>query len=451
MDEPHYTTASDARRERASARPHESLGPHYAAGEPVSGVFAVRCAGIADARGTLEASDSLLVQTTGRFARRILAVGTTDELRTHPAWGSARKIDLPGRVVAPALTNAHTHLDLTHIGPQPMGEGGFAPWIDMVRRGRLAEDADIAESVRQGVGLLLRGGTLAVGDIAGSVGGAPSLAPAQVLDEGGLAGVSYLEFFALSPDGAPGLDRALERAGQFQPASNIRLGLEPHAPYSASPGAYGRARESGLPLCTHLAESLAERELVAGGAGPIADMLAGLGLWTGTVSAQFGGGRSPVAHLDGLLEGVLAVHLNDLSDEDIAVLARGGARAAYCPRASTYFGAPDAFGPHRYRDLLAAGVPVALGTDSVVNLPPDAVAARGISVLDEARLLLERDGVSAALLLEMLYRHCPEALGLAPPMLEPGGEVLGLISVASGNGEDPARGLLASTGPISFL
>ncbi|MEO1279625.1 MAG: hypothetical protein AAFV77_11775, partial [Planctomycetota bacterium] len=24
-------------------------------------------------------------------------------------------------------------MDLTHIGPQPMGEGGFAAWIDMVR------------------------------------------------------------------------------------------------------------------------------------------------------------------------------------------------------------------------------------------------------------------------------------------------------------------------------
>lgn len=380
-----------------------------------------------------------------------MAVGTTDEVRTHPAWGPARKIDLPGRVVAPALTNAHAHLDLTHIGPQPIGEGGFAAWIDMVRRGRLTEDADIAESVRRGVGLLLRGGTLAVGDIAGSVGGAPSLAPARVLDEAGLAGISSLEFFALSPDGSPGLDRALERAGQFQPASAIRLGLEPHAPYSASPGAYRRARESGLPICTHLAESLAERELVANGSGPIADMLSGLGLWTPAVSAQFGHGRSPVAHLDGLLEGVLAVHLNDLNDEDIASLARSGARAAYCPRASTYFGAPETFGPHRYRDLLAAGVPVALGTDSVINLPPDGVATRGICVLDEARMLLERDGAPAGLLLEMLYRHAPGSVGLGPSVVEAGAVLAGVICVAADGQGDPAHGLLASTGPISFL
>lgn len=379
----------------------------------------------------------------------MLAIGTLAEVSAHPAYASAERVDLPDRVVAPALVNAHAHLDLTHIGPQPMGEGGFAGWIDMVRRGRHAGDADIASSVREGVELLLRGGTAAVGDIAGSVGGVASLAPARVLDGVAMAGVSYLEFFALSPDGSPGLDAAMERAGGFQPV-HLRLGLEPHAPYSASLGAYRRAIATGMPVCTHLAESLAERELVAAGGGPIADMLGGLGLWTDAVAGQFGAGRSPVGHLDGVLEGVLAVHLNDLSDGDIQSLAGSGARAAFCPRASAYFGAPEHFGPHRYRDLLAAGVPVALGTDSVVNLPLEAVAARGICVLDEALLLHERDGVDPDVLLVMLYKHGPECLGLPEQMLAPGREVLGLISVERGLGE-AGRVLVVSQGEISFL
>ena len=380
-------------------------------------------------------------------------MGRPSEVRPHPASASAQRVDLPGKVVAPALANAHTHLDLTHIGPRPIGPGGFAAWIDMVRRERLAEDDAIAASVRQGVGLLHRGGTLTVGDIAGSVNGAPSLAPARVLEEAGVRGVSYLEFFGLSPDGSPGLDRALERASASA-TSNVRLGLEPHAPYSASPGAYRRARETGMPLCTHLAESVAERELVAGGTGPIAQMLDGLGLWTEGVAAQFGKGQSPVEHLGDLLAGVLAVHLNDLSDQDISLLAEVGARVVYCPRASAYFGAPGAFGPHRYGDLLAAGVPVALGTDSVINLPPDAVSDRGICVLDEARLLLERDGAQPGRLLAMLYRYAPEALGLAPMLVEAGADLPGLICVNAADPDpepDPARSLLASVGPISFL
>lgn len=381
----------------------------------------------------------------------MLAIGSADEVRTHPAWASATHLELPGTVLAPALVNAHTHLDLTHIGPKPFGDGGFSAWIDMVRTGRHAMDDAIAESTRQGVAMLHKGGTVAVGDIAGSVMGAPSLAPARVLDEASFRGVSFLEFFALSPDGSPGLDRALERAAGFEPV-NIRLGLEPHAPYSASPGAYRRARETGLPICTHLAESLAERDLVARGKGPIREMLAGLGHWSETIAGQFGRGRSPVTHLDELLAGVLAVHLNDLNDTDIERLASTGARAVYCPRASAYFGADAAFGSHRYRDLLAAGVPVALGTDSVINLPPDSVDTRGICVLDEARLLLERDGTEPGVLLEMLYTHGPVAVGLAAGafLMDTGSELAGLIAVVSADA-DPARGLVASTGPISFL
>lgn len=427
------------------------MASHYAARGASSGLFALRCAGFADARGTIPATDSLLAQTTGPSTRKILAIGTAAEVQTHPAWAYADKIDLPGHVVAPALANAHAHLDLTHIGPQPIGPGGFAAWIDMVRRERLTADADIEKSVLEGVRLLHLGGTLAVGDIAGSVAGTPSLAPARVLDGAGIAGVSFLEFFALSPDGSPGLDRALQQAAAFTPR-NIRLGLEPHAPYSASPGAYEGARASGLPICTHLAESPAERELVAQARGPIRDMLTGLGLWNEAVAAHYGRGRSPVEHLSGLLGGVLAVHVNDLSDSDIELLRKAGARVAYCPRASDYFGALDAFGPHRYRDLLEAGVPVALGTDSVINLLPGDVAERGICVLDEARHLSQRDGTDAPLLLDMLYYHTPAALGL--PLgafrLDAGATVLGLLAVRTTR-TDPALGLLASQGPIRLL
>ncbi len=372
-------------------------------------------------------------------------------MRTHPAWANATRLDLPGRVVAPALVNAHTHLDLTHIGPRPFGDGGFSAWIDMVRSGRLVEDDAIAESTRQGVAMLHKGGTVAVGDIVGTVNGAPSLAPVRVLDGAGVLGTAFLEFFALSEDGSPGVDLALERAGDIQPQT-IGLGLQPHAPYSASPRAYRRARERGLPMCTHLAESMAERQVVAEGAGPMRDMLAGWGLWTDGVAALFGQGRSPVRHLADYLECLLVVHLNDLSDADIELLANAGSRVAYCPRSSAYFGADAVFGPHRYRDLLAAGVPVALGTDSVINLPQNSVDTRGICVLDEARLLLERDGTEPGVLLEMLYAHGPAAVGLPSGAfrMDAGAELAGLIAVEAGDA-DQARGLVASVGPISFL
>lgn len=379
----------------------------------------------------------------------MLAIGTQDDVRAHPAWAAAEHLEMPDRVVAPALVNAHAHLDLTHIGPQPMGEGGFAAWIDMVRRGRLAEDAAIAASVRTGVDMLLVGGTAAVGDIAGSVNGAPAIAPARILDEAGMEGVSYLEFFGLSADGSPGVDAALERAAGLAP-DVVRVGLSPHAPYSVSLVGYARAREAGLPICTHLAESPSERAMIGEATGPIRHFLEGLGQWTAEIAAQFGSGKSPVRFTAPVLDGVLTVHLNDLDEADIECLARAGARAAYCPRASTYFGAPEAFGPHRYRDLLAAGVPVALGTDSVINLSASDVESRGICVLDEARLLHRRDGADAAVLLEMLYTHCPAVLGLPEQVLQPDRDVLGLIAVEIDQG-DAGLGLVTSRGSISFL
>jgi cytosine/adenosine deaminase-related metal-dependent hydrolase len=182
------------------------------------------------------------------------------------------------------------------------------------------------------------------------------------------------------------------------------------------------------------------------------DMLAGWGLWTDAVAALFGQGHSPVRHLMDDLEGMLVVHLNDLGDADIELLAKAGSRVAYCPRSSAYFGADAVFGPHRYRDLLAAGVPVALGTDSVINLPPGSVATRGICVLDEARLLLDRDGTEPQVLLEMLYAHGPASVGLelGAFRMDAGADLAGLIAVEA-DGPDPARGLVASVGPISFL
>lgn len=449
MHEAHHTSDDADAKRGSSTNPAKSARSRYAASDEPGRVFSVRCAGIADARGTVRASDSLLVQTTGTRTRHVLAIGAKAEVRAHPAWASAEHLDLPDRIVAPALVNAHAHLDLTHIGPQPMGEGGFAAWIDMVRRGRLADEGAIAASVRQGVDLLLRGGTVAVGDIAGSVNGAPSVAPARVLDEAQMSGVSFLEFFGLSVDGSPGVDAALERAAGVQP-DTVQLGLSPHAPYSVSLGGYARAREAGLPICTHLAESLSERAMIAEATGPIRHFLEGLGQWTPEIAAQFGSGKSPVQFTAPELEGALTVHLNDLNEADTQCLARIGARAVYCPRASTYFGAPEAFGPHRYRELLRAGVPVALGTDSVINLPASDVGDRGICVLDEARLLHERDGADPSALLEMLYRHAPNVLGLPEQVLQAERDLLGLISVADESG-DAGWGLVASRGPIAFL
>ncbi|MFZ2872919.1 MAG: amidohydrolase family protein [Phycisphaerales bacterium] len=360
------------------------------------------------------------------------------------------RVDASGWLLMPGLVNAHTHLDLTHIGPRP-APAGFREFIDIVRAGRHSSDEAIARSVEEGVSACLSAGVVAVGDIAGVVAGRACAAPARALAATGLHGVSFLEFFALGTGESAGLEHMREElaraAGLGRPG--FRVGVQPHAPYSASSAAFEAASGLGVPRCTHLAESAEEARLVAGADGPLRDFLAQVGVWTAGASRDFGAGASPVAHLAPVLQrgGWTVVHVNQASDADIALLARARARVVYCPRASAYFGAERAFGPHRYRDMLRAGVDVALGTDSVINLPrPD------LSVWEEMKLLRSRDGVPGETLLRMATIGGARALGLDHRAFEirPGATLAGLVAVRSeGGGLDAA--LAGGNSPVALL
>jgi cytosine/adenosine deaminase-related metal-dependent hydrolase len=203
-----------------------------------------------------------------------------------------------------------------------------------------------------------------------------------------------------------------------------------------------------LPLATHLAETSEEREFIARGSGPQRELLERLGVWHDDVLAHIGRGQHPVEHLAGVLHKrpFLAAHVNDADDRAIETLVRSGTSVAYCPRASAYFGAERHFGPHRYPQMLAAGVNVALGTDSIVNLPAS-TRDDGISILDEMRLLFKRDGTDARVLLKMATINGAAALGLDQGvfMFRSENDLAGLVAVeVDGDCGDPLGGALSS-------
>lgn len=447
-----------------------------AGAHPVSVRLAAAAA--ADDRGVLLAPASALITLqpgwrpetragqdalAGDFTVRLLTPQQADAL---PPAGALR-LPLPGAVLLPGLVNAHTHLDLTDIGPFEAGRGDFPGFIDHVRKNRSSDDAAIARAVRRGAELSLAGGVVAVGDIAGCPRTGPSATPFRALAETGLAGVSFLEFFGVGDRALAAAERALAVFRELRPRGDLRPGLQPHAPYSVEPAAYEAvlrfAREHGVPVATHLAESPAEREFIAAGAGPHRALLESLGLWTDRMLTVYAQGRTPIEHLAPLLElaGCLLIHGNDASDADLARLARLKGPVAYCPRSSEYFGAERAFGPHRYREMLALGVPVCLGTDSIINLPAEAADERrgGISVLDEARLLFRRDGAPAATLVGMMTTAGAAALGLDTAEFRFGaiGEarrMRGVISVETGapiGQQDPLSAVLGGSAPARFL
>lgn len=431
---------------------------------PRFGVRRIDAAAACDGRGLCIQPASVLVEERAESVR-VLAIGRPADVSAHPASARADVISLPTQVLLPAMVNAHAHLDLTHIGPQPHDpEHGFVAWVDMVRARRHAAAADIADSVRQGIALSLAGGVVAVGDIAGAPLGSPNLTPYEVLAKSPLRGTSFVEFFGIGST----LDRVPERLAPVFAAATfdrprVRLGLQPHAPNTVDLRGYEFAiREGGargMPLCTHLAETLEEREFVERASGPQREFLERLGIWTEGVLDIVGRGHHPVVHLEPILKRApfIVAHVNDATDEAIESLARTRATVAYCPRASAYFGAPARFGPHRYRDMRNAGINVALGTDSIINLPGDAARADrgGISTLDEARLLYERDGGAPVDLLAMATINGAIALGLEPSLFEltSGGEIAGIVAVEIGNQPraDPLAACLRSLSPPRLL
>lgn len=398
---------------------------------------------IDDGGGTSVSPGALLLEVSGVRdgillpPARVLAVGTPQEVRWHPAASNAHRAKFPQVVLIPGLVNAHTHLDLTGVGPQPFDPAkGFMGWIDMVRRRRPTDDESIAKAVRRGIELSLASGTVAVGDIAGAPAGMPSLVPWRTLAASGLAGGSYLEFFAIGRGEESGLARAEAAVDSaLGPSGPVRFGLQPHAPNTVSLRAYAWAAERGLPLATHLAETEAERRFVEHADGPQREFLGRIGLWDDEMLTWLGQGRRPVQHLAGVLGRArfLLAHVNDADDADLALLARAGQTVVYCPRAAEYFGNHRHLGPHRYRDMLGAGIPVALGTDSIINLPEHTAdtARGGIGVLDEMRLLWRRDRTDPRALLGMATIHGAAALGLERDrfVFEVGSRPLGIVGV----------------------
>ncbi|HEY6105851.1 MAG TPA: amidohydrolase, partial [Anaeromyxobacteraceae bacterium] len=106
-----------------------------------------------------------------------------------------------------------------------------------------------------------------------------------------------------------------------------------------------------------------ERVFAARGEGPLAGIARQLGARDSDLVPR---GRSAVAAVAPWLgPRSLVVHAVDLDDEDLADLRRSGATVVLCPRSNLHVGGrlPD------LPRLLVAGIPLAVGTDSLASSP----------------------------------------------------------------------------------
>ena len=99
----------------------------------------------------------------------------------------------------------------------------------------------------------------------------------------------------------------------------------------------------------------------------------------------------------------LLAHVNYCEDDELQLLANGRASVVYCPRTHAYFGHP----PHRWREMLAMGINVAVGTDSRGSSP-------NLNLVDDLRLLHRlAPEVSPERIWEMGTTHSATAIGCA--------------------------------------
>ncbi|MFN3652089.1 MAG: amidohydrolase family protein [Armatimonadota bacterium] len=313
---------------------------------------------------------------------RIAWVGPRRELPSR--FLKARLRTFPRSLILPGWVNAHCHLNLTGaLGLIPGTADRFADWVRRVIRFRESlPPALVRQSLVAGMDLLAHSGTTTVAH----VDMLPELEPFLAHPMRSIVFHEAIGFPAARAEGllrqaGEWLDQG-EEAIRAAGTGRVTLGLAPHAPYTASAplmqGLAALARERRVPLSVHLSETRAELELLRSGAGQLRELLEERNAWDPDWTPP---GVSPVRYLAdlGVLEARgLAVHCNYLTDEDLSLLRGGGLRPTWCPGSFQFFGHRD----HPAGRLVRAGVPLALGTDSLAS-------NAGLTMLREVRLAAE--------------------------------------------------------------
>jgi cytosine/adenosine deaminase-related metal-dependent hydrolase len=313
--------------------------------------------------------------------------------------------DLGDMVLLPGLVNAHTHLEFSHR-KQPLGRPcmRLPDWIRLVLGDRKRALRDPAQAIRAGLEESLQQGVTTVGEIATlSVEsyGQDTLVPSLVLFD------EVIGFSEARVDSVLGATSTRLTSNQEQLPAGGSLGLSPHAPYTVHPKLLDRlvdlAIEHQLPMAMHLAESPEELQLLARGDGPFQQLLDERSMWDSTAIPR---GTRVLDYLMRLARAPrgLVVHGNYLETHDFDFLAQPGRRitVVYCPRTHAYFG----HRPYPLTEMLAAGVRVALGTDSRASSPD-------LSLLSEMREVARKhSGIRAERIVRLGTLAGAQALGL---------------------------------------
>ncbi len=331
---------------------------------------------------------------------QIAAVGRfTDLWAAH----SARLIDLGEVILMPGLINAHCHLEYSSLRHLILTQTTFAKWIQRINASkRNLTDDDYLDATKAGAAELLRHGTTSVVNI--------EAFPELMVRRPELPLRTWWCYEMLDVRLRHHTEESMHGAMLFFDPSDSELtqfALSPHSPYTASAELYRLCAEAGEALgmlvTTHVAESAEEMQMLRDGSGPLHEFLAGLGR-----DMSDCGQATPLQHLiehGGLRPEHLLVHLNELSGDDEALIARWARgkeiHVAHCAKSHQFF----QHGPFPYEKLLAANANISLGTDSLASNDK-------LDLFAEMRCFSEAfPNVSPVEIVEMVTRNPARSLG----------------------------------------
>ncbi len=322
---------------------------------------------------------------------RISAILPREQAQTITA---AEVLDLPGHALFPGFVNSHGHAAMSLLRGYA-DDLALMPWLEEHIWPLEMQHAS-AEFVRDGAELaiaeMLRAGTTCFSDM--------YFFPNVVADVAQQVGVRCQLSFpifdfpsAWGADSDDYISKGLALRDDHKHSELLQVVFGPHAPYTVNPAALGKvamlAAELDLPIHIHLHETAREIE----------DSLAEHG-------------QRPLARLYEL--GLIGprtqcVHMTSVEEDEIALLAEVGAHVIHCPESNMKL----ASGRCPVPALLAAGVNVALGTDSAasnndLSLPGEMRSAALLAKHGEG----DATALPAATVLEMATINGARAMGL---------------------------------------
>ncbi len=323
---------------------------------------------------------------------RIVAIGPTAELT---ARGHAKQeYRLDSHAVMPGLINAHGHAPMSLLRGYA-DDMPLQPWLEQViwpAEARVLSESYVADGARLAIAEMLLGGTTCFTDMYFF----PDQVAEAALDTGIRAQLACPVFdfpTAWARDADEYIAKATRLHDQYRNSELIKVAFGPHAPYTVSDTPLRKiamlADELDVSIHIHLHENAQE----------VSDAVRTTGM-------------RPLARLkqlDLLSPRLQCVHMTQVADDELALLAAHGVHVIHCPSSNLKL----ASGFCRTRDLLAAGVNVALGTDSSASnnrldlfgeLRLAALLAKGVS--GDAR------AIPAITALRMATVHGARALGI---------------------------------------